>query len=649
MSLKLTHIATRVRHDSLGSLAREALLRISHRVRASRFHAEIHQTPDVRYCPISYYRPALEAISAEARQATVQFADSVLRGKFPLLGDGSVALGFPPDWNTDWVSGKSWPLASAKSLTVVRHDGSDVKAPWELSRLQFLPVLAKSNMLTGDERYRKAARELISDWIDRNTIGMGVNWTIAMEAALRAISICLTLELLWPLREDEQTWLHKVTTSLWQHVLFIEAYNEYSHLVRSNHYLSNMVGLTTLSAALRGPGMEERFHRYANAVQQEILLQTYADGGDYEASTGYHVLVSQMFLHSYLVQRARGMAIGPRFEQRLISMFDWLATLADDQGTLPQFGDCDDGRVELLLDDIRQTSLLVEQRNSLKIGSYLGLASCLFNKPFGGDGSDAIWFGAPSMSAANRERRRVEVLGESGLAIARCGEAEVIFSAMPNGIKGRGSHTHCDKLSFVLRVDGAEVFCDSGTACYTRDAERRNRYRSTSAHNTVTVDELEQNTIDHDTKQLFRCGNEAAVTPIIVSDDDKVIVLSASHSGYERFGLRCHRKLRLRKGSLVIEDQIQGSGMHELDLFFHLGPGWDASVSETSGEVVACEIYGTRSLALSCKGSEALHLAVDSSEISRAYGSSFPAKRIHISTAGQLPVNLTTCIEWNRQ
>ena len=118
--------------------------------------------------------------------------------------------------------------------------------------------------------------------------------------------------------------------------------------------------------------MDERFHRYARAVQQEILLQTYADGGDYEASTGYHVLVSQMFLHSYLVQRARGMAIDPRFEQRLTSMFEWLAALADDQGTVPQLGDCDDGRVELMLDDIRQAALPVEQRNSLKIASYLG-------------------------------------------------------------------------------------------------------------------------------------------------------------------------------------------------------------------------------------------------------------------------------------
>ncbi len=432
-------------------------------------------------------------------------------------------------------------------------------------------------------------------------------------------------------------------------MLFIEAHSEFSHFVRSNHYLSNIVGLTTLSATLRGPSMDGRFHRYARAVQQEILLQTYVDGGDYEASTGYHVLVSQMFLHSYLVQKARGLEINPRFEQRLTSMFEWLATLADDQGTLPQLGDCDDGRVELMLDDIRQAMLPVEQRNSLKLSSYLGLGSCLFNKPFGGDGSDAVWFGAQSVDVYSRERRRVEVLSESGLAVARSNEAEVIFSAMPNGIRGRGSHTHCDKLSFVLRLDGAKVFCDSGTACYTRNAQRRNRYRSTSAHNTLAVDDQEQNTISQDKNELFRCGNEAAVTPIIAQEGDEAIVLSASHSGYERFGVRCSRTLRLQKNLLVIEDQIQGLGNHKLDLFFHLGPEWTVSPTGTNGKMIGCAIAGPRRLALNCEADNALHLEVESSEISRAYGLRLPATRIHIGTTAQLPVRLVTRIEWNPQ
>ena len=112
-----------------------------------------------------------------------------------------------------------------------------------------------------------------------------------------------------------------MTASLWQHLRFIEAHSEFSFLLRSNHYLSNIVGLTTLSAYLEGPGLERRFEKYARAVQREILLQTYADGGDCEASTGYHVLVAQMFLHSLMVQQRRRCVIAPEFESRLRLMF----------------------------------------------------------------------------------------------------------------------------------------------------------------------------------------------------------------------------------------------------------------------------------------------------------------------------------------
>ena len=160
-----------------------------------------------------------------------------------------------------------------------------------------------------------------------------------------------------------------MTALLWQHLRFIEAHNEFSYLVRSNHYLSNIVGLTTLSAYLRGDGMVRRRAKYARAVQREILLQTYADGGNCEASTGYHVLVAQMFLHSFVVQQRSQYTITPKFEVRLRLMFEWIASLADDAWKLPHLGDCDNGRVELGIDDIAQATLPAGKRNSLRVGS----------------------------------------------------------------------------------------------------------------------------------------------------------------------------------------------------------------------------------------------------------------------------------------
>jgi len=97
-------------------------------------------------------------------------------------------------------------------------------------------VLGKAHLITGDERYRDAAKELLSDWMQANPVGVGVNWSLAMEAALRSMSICFLLNLLSPLRAEEQSWLTAVTSSLWQHLVYIEAHIEFSHLISSNHY-----------------------------------------------------------------------------------------------------------------------------------------------------------------------------------------------------------------------------------------------------------------------------------------------------------------------------------------------------------------------------------------------------------------------------
>ena len=132
-------------------------------------------------------------------------------------------------------------------------------------------------------------------------------------------------------------------------------------------------------------------------------------------------------------------------------------------------------------------------------------------------------------------RSSVRVLPQSGAAVARVGSAEATFLAMPNGLHGKGSHTHNDKLSLLLHVGNDELLCDSGTGCYTRDASLRNRLRATSAHSTLSVAGQEQNRMDG--RHLFCLGNDAVPTPITATVEDDSVMLSASHSGYVRIGI----------------------------------------------------------------------------------------------------------------
>ncbi len=258
------------------------------------------------------------------------------------------------------------------------------------------------------------------------------------------------------------------------------------------------------------------------------------------------------------------------------------------------------------------------------------------------------WFGGQPGWIPAKEPQRVEVLSKSGLAVARGEDAVLTFCAMPNGINGRGSHTHCDKLAFLLRLGDSDLFCDSGTRCYTRDANLRNRYRSSAAHNVVTVDYQEHNTLSLDRTALFQAGNDAAVTPIDVFSKDGAIVLSASHSGYNRFGVHCTRTLSLRNNRLVIRDEITGDGPHHIGLYFQVAPEWAVAANQTCGTAVGCTIFGSHSVSLNCQTNCDLQLNIQNSEISRAYGAALLASRISIQTTGELPMTLLTTIEWTR-
>ena len=149
------------------------------------------------------------------------------------------------------------------------------------------------------------------------------------------------------------------------------------------------------------------------------------------------MLATQLFAVPFLVARASGDEFSPEYAARLAAMFGWIATLADDRGRLAHIGDCDDGRVELLPEDLQQMNLPLEQRHSLHVASMVTLGEALF----------------PAMAESNRGRPpAVRVLRNSGVAVAQVEGAEVIFLAMPNGLGSRGSHTHNDKLSLVLRA-----------------------------------------------------------------------------------------------------------------------------------------------------------------------------------------------------
>jgi Heparinase II/III-like protein/Heparinase II/III N-terminus len=637
-------------------VAREVLWRAHREWNKRRLLGRLEHVGPVKFRLVRYYNPDLQSLSERSRSIIVAFADEIQAGRYPFLGYGTAQLGTRPKWNLDFVSGAEWPHTTFENHQYIRNDGADVKVPFELSRLQFLPVLGKAHVLTGDESYRQTAKDLLSHWIQSNPVPVGVNWALAMEAALRAMSICLLLNLLSPFRPEEQPWLETVTRSLAHHLLFIEANNEFSHLITSNHYLSNAVGLYCLCLFLDGEDVPAKRKKYRQSIEAEMQKQVYDDGGDYEASTGYQVLVTQLFATALLLMRAEGRTPpAPEFVERLRAMFRFLHVVASSSGELPHVGDCDDGRNELLLDDLEQMLLLpVSQRNSLRVSNLLGLGEKLFGEGKGSS-DDSAWYGLAGTGSApyfkphcgSGASRVACVFPKAGVGVLRRGSAELLFFTIPNGISGKGSHTHNDKLSFVLRVGSQEILCDSGTGCYTRDILTRNEFRGTVAHNTLRIDGVEQNRISPGPLGVFILGNEAAVSPIQKGADARGGFLRASHVGYRSLGVVHTRTIRVAdsESAFVIEDELNGDGVHDFVLHFQLAPGRTAELTSSEKGILCC-ILGKPQVQLTVAGPANLKASIQPSLVGRTYGATIPAMRVRIWGRAAMPTSITTHASW---
>lgn len=623
------------------NIGREAVWRL--RKRFASGHSLLAPGTRVRFRWMQYYNPGPGVTDEEEKRPLLDLADNLQAGRVPILGFGFHELGRPSRWHVDFTSSLSWPGdAASDSLRLIRHDGSDIKVPWELSRLQWLPVLGKAFRVSGDARYRKAAQRFLSDWINGNPVGEGVNWAIAMEASLRAISICLLLDLLHPFSPGEEKWVAEAEESLWQHLGFIEAHSEFSYFGTSNHYLSNLVGSYVVAEHLEFDQAAQLRRGLWRKIESEMERQVYSDGGDYEASMGYHLLVTQMFTTAFRVASLAGAAVSSEFCKRLHLMFCFMEKMADAQGRLPHIGDGDDGRVEWTADDITRLGS-GRADDALKCPDFIGLGAALFGGISRFRSPAAAWYGLPPTSIAEGPQKGVAAFPGSGIVKATTASSELWYLAVPNGIGGKGSHTHNDKLSILLHIAGREFLVDSGSYVYSKDLVARNRLRSTAAHSTLSIDGLEQNILSTAPDQLFRLGNQARVTPPVVTENGESVIITATHNGYSRVGCTHTRTCCLSGSSLHIIDALSGAGPHSVEMSLIIASGWRCELSGPGQLAASC---GSLRVIITLKAPSELSMQVLPWEVSRSYGSLVGATRVAIAGEVLFPSRFETELTW---
>lgn len=488
------------------------------------------------------------------RENILKEAEQILEHKFDLLGSGEINLGKKIRWNEDFKSGFVWKNQFYKDIKIVDlNNNADVKVPWELSRFQHLFTLGKAYWITNDKKYYLECKKEIEDWIAENPVYMSVNWTCAMDVAIRAVNWIFFYFHFKELIDNDKEFLKKFNNSLYNHGKFIFLNLEKGIKFSNNHYLSDLVGLFYLEIyfnKLKSNEVKRWLNFSKKELEKEMFIQNNEDGSNYESSTSYHRLVTELMFFPVILGEKNNINFSQEYKKRLEKMFEFLAKIIKPNGKIPMIGDVDNGRLLILsnyssweVNDVRELlSLGGEYFNNTLLKNSGAIKK-----------EDKLWIFNSLSDEEEKYYNKSVRFSNGGYYILRNNDIYCFIRCGELSCRGQGGHSHNDQLSFELNVQGEDFIVDTGTGVYTADKNMRNLFRSTRLQNTVYIEGHEQNSFEKN--NLFEMREETFAKCIKFEDT----YFEGYHQGYLKKLNTIHkRKIKLKDKSIKIEDFIVG-------------------------------------------------------------------------------------------
>ena len=435
-------------------------------------------------------------------------------------------------------------------------------------------------------------RVLIERWVSENPPGVGNGWE-PYPTSLRVVNW-----IKWLASGNAPTPL--MQQSLATQVRWLEKKLEF-HIL-GNHLLANAKALCFAGLYFFGEEADRWWARGLRILQDQLKEQILSDGGHFELSPMYHLIVLEDLLD--IVQLCRIYERpAPRFlTVALPRMCFWSQVMRHPDGEIPFFNDATfgvagtPGELDSYASDFGViTKKLVSPRQYLPSSGYLKISD-----------------------------RGATLFAD-------------LAAVGPDYLPG---HAHADTLSFELSLGLRRVVVNGGTSVYGTDHERQ-RQRATTAHSTVTIDGESSSEVWGG----FRVARRARVEQVKVSDGQRLWA-SGAHDGYKRFSGSPvhHREWRFAENSLEVVDEITGNGEHAVDINFPLGPGLvPRRIDSSSIEVV--DVQSGNQLCVFCSS------LPDSTSLEETtwhprFGVTLPTWRIVIRSNQPLPLKHVAEFTW---
>lgn len=308
-----------------------------------------------------------------------------------------------------------------------------------------------------------------------------------------------------------------------EHQLYTDLHrlaNQLEYHLLANHLLENGFGLLFGSYYFQD---EKLYKKAKKIIRLELKEQILPDGGHYELTPMYHQIILQRILDCYqLVSKNvwKNHELISELKDAASSMLGWLGQIQFSCGALPLVND--------------STNNIAPTPSELfAYANYLGIS------------------------------KKCTQLKESGYRIFRSDELELLVDVGQIAPSYQPGHSHADSLQFILYFKKNPIIIDTGISTYEKN-ERRQLERSTSSHNTITINKENSSQVWGG----FRVGRRANVK--IHRESNKLV--AASHDGYRAIGISCQRVFQINESIITISDSVTGKTKGKLiegHLHFH--------------------------------------------------------------------------------
>lgn len=537
--------------------------------------------------------PALSWRSSVSRQDLLSLSEGHL-SKFPFdwawTGSGT-------DWHTAPDTGKQWPRQFFGLIPYrTGNPYGDARVMWEPARLQQLVTLARAanEASTDDTRSLRVAdleRQLTS-WVEANPPYSGIHYVSAMECALRIIAACHALDLVRPwLTTPEDTWSSLVKL-VYSHAVLIQKRLS-RHSSSGNHTVAEATGLLYVGSLFPEWPQSAQWRTESLALLTESAQhQILKSGEGREQAFHYLAFISDLFGLAGTLLQHQNQPIPPAITAAHQRSQAFLQNVSTPSGHRPEIGDSDSGYA---------------------LSQHLN------------------W---PVIASEPQTPSQYTIFRESAEA-----PLQAVWDHGPLGMAPCYGHGHADALALTITDSGTPILLDAGTYTYTGDPLWRSYFRSTRAHNTVTINQQDQAVQQGSFmwKQPYACRLLHMETR-----DANCQIGVACHNGYQtRFGITHWRAILFRTpGTWVILDRMSGSGTHTLELNWHLG----LPLESQGPRFVGCS--GNHHVALTIQGGMTSYAVGGTQPIrgwhSPHYGVKNPIMNIFAIHTGELPFEFVT-------